>query len=73
MVTTYENWFSPDLKVLVLSKNTDPRSGESVTRLQNVVAGEPDPSLFIPPADYTIVDEKGPFQIHYQFQPAQAK
>ena len=25
--TTSESWFSPDLKLMVLNKNSDPRSG----------------------------------------------
>jgi hypothetical protein len=46
-----EEWFSPDLQVLLLTKHNDPRSGETVYRLFNVVRAEPDPSLFAVPAD----------------------
>jgi hypothetical protein len=46
-----EEWFSQDLQVLVLTKHNDPRSGETVYRLLNVVRAEPDPSLFAVPAD----------------------
>ena len=46
-----EEWFSQDLQVLVLTKHNDPRSGETVYRLINVVRAEPDPSLFAVPAD----------------------
>jgi hypothetical protein len=49
-----EQWFSPDLQVLVLTKHSDPRSGETTYRLLNVVRAEPDRSLFIVPPDYTI-------------------
>lgn len=49
-----EEWKSPDLGVLVLTSHKDPRSGESSYRLLNIVRGEPDPSLFQVPADYTI-------------------
>jgi len=45
---------SPDLGVLVLTSHKDPRSGESSYRLVNIVRGDPDPSLFQVPADYTI-------------------
>ncbi|MBV8829345.1 MAG: hypothetical protein JO108_08990 [Acidobacteriaceae bacterium] len=73
MVITTEMWDAPDLKVTVLLKSNDPRSGERVTRLQNITAGDPDASLFAPPSDFTIVDENGPFQIQYQLPPAQGK
>jgi hypothetical protein len=49
-----EEWRSPDLNVLVLTKHSDPRTGESTYRLQNIVRAEPDRSLFMVPADYTI-------------------
>jgi hypothetical protein len=49
-----EQWFSPDLQVLVLTKHSDPRSGETTYRLVNIVRAEPDRSLFTVPPDYTI-------------------
>jgi len=52
-----EQWFSADLQVLVLTKHSDPRSGETTYRLANIVRAEPDRSLFTVPPDYTI---KGP-------------
>ena len=60
-----ETWFSPDLKEMVLSKTIDPRSGENTTKLINISRNEPPADLFIPPADYQLVDETGPFQIHW--------
>jgi hypothetical protein len=60
-----ETWFSPDLKEMVLSKSIDPRSGENTTKLNNISRNEPSANLFIPPADYRVVDETGPFQIHW--------
>lgn len=51
---TSEEWRSPDLNLLVLTKHSDPRSGESSYRLINIVRAEPDTSLFIVPADYTV-------------------
>ena len=53
---TSEEWTSTDLKVLVLTKHNDPRTGESTYRLTNVVRAEPDPSLFMVPPDYTVKD-----------------
>lgn len=51
-----EQWFSPDLQVLVMTRHSDPRSGETVYRLTNIVRAEPDRSLFEIPADYTVKD-----------------
>ncbi len=51
-----EQWFSADLKVLVMTKHSDPRSGETVYRLTNIAQAEPARSLFEVPADYTIKD-----------------
>lgn len=62
---TRETWTSPDLKIVVLQKSSDPRSGESVTKITNISRSEPDASLFQPPPDYTIVDETGQFTINY--------
>lgn len=63
IVVTSELWMAEDLKVMVLSKHNDPRSGESTTQLTNISRTEPDPALFQPPAEYKIVDETGPFTI----------
>ena len=49
-----EQWFSPDLEVLVMTKHSDPRVGETVYRLTNIVRAQPDPNLFVLPADYTL-------------------
>jgi hypothetical protein len=51
IVVVSEEWFSPDLQVLVLTKHSDPRSGETVYRLLNVVRAEPDRTLVAMPAD----------------------
>jgi len=60
-----ESWRSPELKVTVLWTNNDPRNGENTQRLTNIDRSEPDPSLFLPPADYTVVEEKGDFMIKW--------
>jgi hypothetical protein len=49
-----EQWTSPELKVLVLTHHSDPRSGESSYRLLNIIRAEPDRSLFMVPSDYTV-------------------
>jgi len=53
---TSEEWRSPDLNLLVLTKHSDPRTGESSYRLQNIIRAEPDRSLFIVPSDYEVKD-----------------
>jgi hypothetical protein len=53
-----ERWFSDELQALVLTRHNDPRSGETVYRLRNILRAEPDPGLFTVPADYT-VQERG--------------
>ena len=42
----YERWYSPELKMIVMSKRSDPRMGEQTYRLTNINRSEPDPSLF---------------------------
>jgi hypothetical protein len=54
MEVTHERWYSPELQMHVLTKTSDPRSGESTQRLTNLIRSEPDASLFQPPSDYTI-------------------
>jgi hypothetical protein len=55
-----ETWHSPDLKVPVMVKTMDPRSGTRVTQLTNITRAEPDPSLFQIPSDYTLAKGRGP-------------
>jgi hypothetical protein len=55
-----ETWTSPDLKVVVLSKQSDPRSGEYTRKLVNITRGEPDASLFQLPADYIMQEDDRP-------------
>ncbi len=54
IVTVSEQWYSPELQVVVMSKSSDPRMGETTYRLTNIVRSEPDPSLFQVPADYRV-------------------
>jgi hypothetical protein len=50
-----EQWFSDELQVLVMTRHSDPRSGETTYRLRNILRAEPDPSLFTVPADYQVM------------------
>jgi hypothetical protein len=49
-----EQWFSDELQVLVMTKHSDPRSGENTYRLRNILRAEPDQALFTVPSDYTL-------------------
>ena len=49
-----ERWYSQELHVLVMSKHSDPRMGETVYKLTNINRAEPLHSMFEVPADYTI-------------------
>jgi len=59
ILITAERWYSPDLQVVVMSRHSDPRFGETTYRLTNINRGEPSPSLFAPPADFTIKEGPG--------------
>jgi hypothetical protein len=54
---TTETWYSPDLKVLVMSKSSDPRMGDTTYTLTNIQRSEPSPTLFQPPDDYVVKDQ----------------
>lgn len=47
-----ERWYSPELQVIVLTRRSDPRFGETVYRLTNIVRAEPAADLFEVPSDY---------------------
>jgi hypothetical protein len=52
--STSETWISEELKVVILSMNDDPQSGQRIMRLTNIRLGDPDPQLFEIPADYAV-------------------
>ncbi len=66
LVITTESWYSPDLKVLVMSKSDDPRMGETTYKLTNIQRSEPAPSLFQPPDDYTVKNGTGDLFYHWE-------
>jgi len=49
-----ERWYSPELQMVVMTRHSDPRSGETTYRLTNISRTEPAKSLFEVPADFTI-------------------
>ena len=52
LVVTRETWYSPDLKRVIQSTQTDPRFGETTYSLTNIQRSEPDPMLFQVPAEH---------------------
>ena len=54
-----ETWVSQDLQVVVMSKTSDPRFGDTLYKLTNISRSEPDHGLFSVPSDYT-VQQGGP-------------
>lgn len=56
-----ERWYSPELQLVVMSKHSDPRSGETTYRLTNINRSEPAKSLFEVPAGFTVKEmQMGP-------------
>ena len=56
--TVRETWMADDLKVPLMTKMSDPRTGTTVMELTNINRAEPDSALFQIPSDYTV--KKGP-------------
>ncbi len=54
LTTTREEWYSPDLKLVVQSTENDPRFGQTTYTLSGVQQGPPDPALFQVPTDYKV-------------------
>ncbi len=56
IVAVTETWFSPELKMAVLTESDDGHSGYSTMKLVNVTRTEPPAQLFQVPSDYTVKD-----------------
>src|SRR5438876_9902547 len=52
----HESWYSNDLQIMVMSKRSDPRFGETTYTLTNMQRSEPAASLFTVPPDYTVTE-----------------
>jgi hypothetical protein len=57
LTVVVETWESRDMGIILLQKNSDPRSGNSIKRMTNLKRTEPDAALFQVPTDYTISDQ----------------
>lgn len=51
-----EQWFSPELNVVMLSEHRDPRLGQTRYRLHDISRSAPDAALFRVPEGYTVSD-----------------
>jgi hypothetical protein len=63
--STTEIWMSPELNATVLSKTSDPVSGENMYALINIKTTEPEPKLFQIPSNFMVVDEGSLYTIVY--------
>lgn len=54
IVIVTERWYSPDLQMVVMTKRSDPRSGETTFQMTGIQRVEPAATLFAVPADYTL-------------------
>jgi hypothetical protein len=53
-----ESWYSPDLQMVIMSKHSDPRTGDESFRVTNISRGEPAADLFQLPTGYQITERK---------------
>ncbi len=53
IVVRSDQWFSPELGVVVSSTHHDPMMGDTSYKLEQITRAEPDPALFAVPADYS--------------------
>jgi hypothetical protein len=54
LVWVTEEWRSPELQVLVMTRSADPRTGERTYKLLAIQRSEPNASWFDVPSDYTV-------------------
>jgi hypothetical protein len=52
-----EEWYSPDLQIVVQSRHSDPFMGDTTYTVGNIKRTAPNTSLFSVPSDYTVKDE----------------
>lgn len=63
IVVVTETWMSPELGVPVLTRESNPITGDLTRKLTNIVRAEPPAELFQPPADYTVTEDN-PASLH---------
>jgi hypothetical protein len=55
-----EEWYSPELQMVIQSKRSDPFMGETTYTVANIQRTAPEASLFSVPSDYTVKTGPGP-------------
>ena len=65
-----ERWYSPELQVVVMTRHSDPRAGETSYRLTNISRAEPAAALFQVPSDYAVKDNTAPPGVRRMRRPA---
>ena len=55
-----ERWYSPELQLVVMSRHSDPRTGETTYKLTNINRADPAKSLFEVPAGFTVKEMQFP-------------
>jgi hypothetical protein len=68
IVITKEFWFSPELKLNLVVKREDPRSGTQIFSATNLVTGDPKPWFFEMPSGFRRVDHRRTVQSGAQQQ-----
>lgn len=58
IVITREEWYSPELQMVVSSTRTDPRFGTTTYQLTNINRSEPSETLFTVPAGYSAAPQR---------------
>lgn len=53
-----ERWYSPELQLVVMTRHSDPRSGETTYKLTNINRAEPAKSLFEVPPGFNVQEMK---------------
>src|SRR5277367_1087598 len=54
IVIVSERWYSAELQLVVMTKRSDPRTGDTVFQMTSIARTEPAASLFQVPADYAV-------------------
>jgi hypothetical protein len=54
IVIVTERWYSPDLQMMVMTKHSDPRMGETTYTMSSINRQEPAATLFQVPSDYAV-------------------
>jgi hypothetical protein len=65
LTTTRETWYSPELKLAVLTVSFNPLYGVQTHKFVDLRRLEPDPTLFWVPFDFTVVDETKTFTVRW--------